>query len=154
MTIRLPGCAMAGLLACVAAGTAYALEAPPAGVGPSGSGDCSRHIAITLDDLPFADQRLSMAEQRAGTEALLQALKLHRVPAIGFVNEDKLLVDGEVSERIGLLRNWLNAGMTLGNHGFGHLDLQTTPLPEAEAAVLQGEVVTRWLMKQYGEAPR
>lgn len=111
-------------------------------------------MAITLDDLPFADRTLSVDEQKRQTAILLRTLKAHTVPAIGFVNEDKLLVNGEVSARIGLLRMWLEAGMTLGNHGFGHLGLQKTPLAKAEAAVLRGDVITRWLMNQYGEAPR
>ncbi len=121
--------------------------------GTSGSTSGTLRMAVTLDDLPFADQDLSFDKQKTGTEALLRVLKAHHVPAIGFVNEDKLLVNGEVDERIGLLRDWLDAGMTLGNHSYGHVGLQKTPLPKDEEAVLKGEVVTRWLMKQYGEAP-
>ena len=84
---------------------------------------------------------------------MLHALKTHQVPAIGFVNEDKLLVNGEIDARVNLLREWLDTGMTLGNHGFGHLSLQKVPLDKAEAAVLKGEVITRWLTQQRDEAP-
>jgi len=104
-----------------------------------------RAIAITIDDLPFV-RAGSLARARAGTDAILGALRAHQAPAIGFVNEDKLLIDGEVDARIGLLESWLAAGMELGNHNFGHVGFQTTPLAQYEEAVLKGEVVTRWLL--------
>lgn len=112
------------------------------------------HVAITVDDLPFVRENLTIQEIRNETRKLLAKLKAYRVPAIGFVNEDKLLVNGEVDARIGLLRDWLDAGMTLGNHSYGHVGLQTTPLADAEAAVLKGEVITRWLMSEYDQVPK
>lgn len=115
---------------------------------------CTMHVAITVDDLPFVRENLTIQEMRKETGELLAALKAYRVPAIGFVNEDKLLVNGQVDARIGLLRDWLDAGMTLGNHSYGHVGLQTTPLSDAEAAVLKGEVITRWLMNEYDQTPR
>ncbi len=137
------------------AGVAQDAESAASCHGTVGGGATSQQlrIAITVDDLPFADQGLSIDEQSKNASQLLATLQKHNVPAIGFVNEDKLLVPGEVDERIGLLRAWLDAGMTLGNHGFGHLGLQKTALAEAESAVLKGEVVTRWLMEQYDMAP-
>jgi hypothetical protein len=44
-------------------------------------------------------------------------------PAIGFVNERGLQVEGERDARVAIVRSWLEAGMTLGNHGFRHQDL-------------------------------
>lgn len=137
-------------------GTVYG-AAPASNCNPGTSQDSpgsNLRVAITLDDLPFADKNLSLGKQQTETAKLLRALKAHDVPAIGFVNENKLLAKGEVDARIGLLRAWLNAGITLGNHGFDHLSLQKTPLHKAETAVLKGEVITRWLMKQYGTTPR
>lgn len=113
-----------------------------------------KRIAVTLDDLPFTPPSLALKDQRALTAKLLDALRRHRVPAIGFVNEDKLLVKGQVDARIGLLEAWLDAGMALGNHTFGHVGFQATPLPAYEDAVVRGEAVTRWLLAQRGKAPR
>ena len=70
------------------------------------------------------------------------------------MNEDKLLVAGEIDARTALLAAWLDAGMELGNHGYGHLRLGEVPLEEYEAGVLKGEVVTRWLLSARGRAPR
>lgn len=70
------------------------------------------------------------------------------------MNEDKLLVAGEIDARTALLAAWLDAGMDLGNHGYGHLRFADSSLEEYEAAVLKGEVVTRWLLSRRGRAPR
>ncbi len=113
-----------------------------------------KRIAITLDDLPFHPAATGLAEQRSQTRKLLAALTRHRVPAIGFVNEDKLLAKGQVDGRIGLLEAWLDAGMELGNHTFGHVGFQATPLPAYEDAAIRGEAVTRWLLAQRGRTPR
>lgn len=109
-------------------------------------GTTPRTIAITFDDLPFVERGLPLETVRSAHERLVAALERHRVPAIGFVNEDKLLRRGGVDARIALLERWLEAGLELGNHGFGHLDLNATPLPQYQEAVLKGEVVTRWLL--------
>jgi peptidoglycan/xylan/chitin deacetylase (PgdA/CDA1 family) len=107
----------------------------------------SKTIAITLDDLPG----VPATELRAVEEMnrrVLGALKAKQVPAIGFVNEQKLQVEGERDERVVILRAWLEAGMTLGNHTFRHRSLSKTPLAAYEDDVLRGEVITRALMEE------
>jgi peptidoglycan/xylan/chitin deacetylase (PgdA/CDA1 family) len=113
-----------------------------------------KRIALTFDDLPFAPPTVALKEQRALTAKLLGALARHRAPAIGFVNEDKLLVKGEVDGRIGLLEAWLEGGFELGNHHFGHVGFQATPLAAYQDAVVRGDTVTRWLLATRGKAPR
>lgn len=113
-----------------------------------------KRIALTFDDLPFTPPTVALEAQRALTAKLLGSLRRHRVPAIGFVNEDKLLVKGEVDGRIGLLEAWLDAGFELGNHNWGHVGFQATPLAAYEDAVVRGDAVTRWLLARRGKAPR
>src|SRR3954469_14812008 len=82
-----------------------------------------REVAITFDDLPIAGVLpREIASSRELTRKLLAAVSSHHVPAIGFVNEDKLnAVDGAVdADRVDLLRRWLDAGLELGNHGYAH----------------------------------
>jgi peptidoglycan/xylan/chitin deacetylase (PgdA/CDA1 family) len=104
-----------------------------------------RTVALTFDDLPEALSR-DLATMQRNTPELLRALKLHHAPAIGFVNEGKLHVTDELESRTAVLKQWVDAGMTLGNHTFSHLRLLTTPLPKYEEDVIKGEVVTRRLM--------
>jgi peptidoglycan/xylan/chitin deacetylase (PgdA/CDA1 family) len=121
---------------------------------PLPAAQTSRTLAVTVDDLPFVGYGLPLPGIEAATRDLLAAFAAHRVPAIGFVNEDKLLVHGEVDRRIALLEAWLDGGHELGNHTYGHVGFQATPLAAYEEAVLKGEVVTRSLLRARGRLPR
>ncbi|MDK2123721.1 polysaccharide deacetylase family protein [Parachitinimonas caeni] len=103
-----------------------------------------KSIAITIDDLPLDDNTASIADKERYTLAILESLKRHGVVATAFVNEDKLLVKGEIDRHVALLERWLDAGMQLGNHNFGHLGLWQTALPSYQDAVVRGDTITRW----------
>lgn len=106
-----------------------------------------RQVAITIDDLPVVSTRQEIKRQREITFKLLSHVTRNKVPAIGFVNESKLVVDGKRDEgRIALLQMWLNAGLELGNHTFSHNSLNQTPLAEFQEDVIRGEEVTRGLL--------
>ena len=126
-----------------------------AGAIPRGTGEAGapRTMAVTLDDLPGAGPEPGLAGLREMNRKILAALSRARVPAIGFVNEGRLQVDGERDERAALLRDWIEAGMDLGNHTFAHRGLTRTPLGECEDDVLRGEVVTRALLEKAGRRP-
>ncbi len=109
--------------------------------------EARRTVALTFDDLPEVFSR-DVATMRRNTTELLRTLKLHRAPAIGFVNEGKLHVPGELDARIGVLKQWVDAGLILGNHGFSHLRLLNTPLIKYEDDLIKGEVITRRLMSE------
>jgi len=108
--------------------------------------DRHRAVALTFDDLPEALDGNNLAGMRRNTPELLGTLRRHRAPAIGFVNEAKLHAPGEVDARIAVLKQWVDAGMILGNHTFSHSRLFTTPLLKYEDDVIKGEVITRRLM--------
>jgi peptidoglycan/xylan/chitin deacetylase (PgdA/CDA1 family) len=128
------------LLAALLASSA--LAAPPA----------PRKVAVTYDDLPGVGHPATLAGLREMNAKVLAALGKARVPAIGFVNEDKLQVDGERDARTALLAAWLDAGLALGNHTFSHKGLSGTPLPEYEDDVVRGDSVTRRLVAARGGA--
>lgn len=110
-----------------------------------------KRIAITIDDLPFASATpMSVLEASRLNDSLLRALRRHEAPAIGFVNEDRLLVQGQIDRGVAILEAWLDAGMTLGNHNFGHVGLWAASVEQVQTAVLKGEVITRWLTTQRG----
>lgn len=137
--IKRPFALLASLLLCTAA-----LAAQP-----------DKRIAITIDDLPVAGHKpLTLADKQAWTERLLAALRKHQAPAIGFINEDRLWVRGEVDGHIALLQRWLDAGMELGNHGYGHPSMQNTPLEQYQDAVVRGDTVLRSLLSARGQSPR
>lgn len=131
-------------LATAAAMPADAPEAPEA--------PAALRMAITFDDLPAAPPHShSTAQQETITTRLLALLAKHRVPAVGFVNESKLVVDGAVEPaRVKLLERWLDAGHELGNHGYDHLDLHRVDPDVWLADVWRGERVTRLLVEDRG----
>lgn len=137
-----------GLAALVLAGAVFA-QGPPSEPAPP----ALRQMAITIDDLPVAPpQRHSTVEQTAITDRIITTLLRHDVPAIGFVNENKLEVEGVVEPaRVDLLRRWLDAGFELGNHGYGHLDLHRVDPERWMADVLRGERILRPLVKDLDE---
>lgn len=125
------------------------------GAGPGtaqGAPGTQRMMAVTVDDLP-ASRSHALPQSRIETvmEGVIGALTRHAVPAVGFVNEGKLDVDGRPDlRRVAPLEAWLDAGLELGNHGYAHLDLHRV---EAEAwleDLLRGERVTRKLVEARG----
>jgi peptidoglycan/xylan/chitin deacetylase (PgdA/CDA1 family) len=120
-----------------------------AGSVPQPGNPAVREIAVTIDDLPtVSDLGAGVSAAERTTTDLLAALVRHQVPAIGFVNERKLLTNGTLDERrVALLQQWIDAGMELGNHTYSHPDLHSTPLEEFEREILDGEKVTRRLLR-------
>jgi len=109
-----------------------------------------RAIAITIDDLPAgAANFMSSAEILEMTSKLLTTLREQKVPAVGFVNEQKLYKTAEVDGRIKALNLWLDNGFDLGNHTFAHTSLNRVPLQAWEEEVVRGETVTRLLLAQH-----
>ena len=115
----------------------------------------SRLVAVTFDDLPVVSLRSDAASQARVTRKLLRAITTNRVPAIGFVNENKLLSASRNDERrVAFLQMWLDAGLELGNHTYSHPDLHTTPLDVFKQDVVRGEEVTRRLLQAKGRTLR
>ena len=109
-----------------------------------------RSVAITIDDLPAASaSNMTGAEIFEMTSKLLTTLRDQKVPAIGFVNEEKLYKLGDVDDRIKALNLWLDDGFELGNHTFAHTSLNRVPLPVWEEDVIRGETVTKLLLAQH-----
>lgn len=108
-------------------------------------------LCITVDDLPLVRYGVKDAgHESAITEGLLNAFKKHDVPAIGYVNENKLYVNGKVATaRLAHLENWLLAGYELGNHTFSHKNYHQTSFEEYSSDILQGEKVIKELAKKY-----
>ena len=152
-----PALALAALLACGgpdAEGRASrpdaATPAPaPRPTLPPDDTVPSRAVAVTFDDLP-ASQSSDLAAAREANQKLLATIARYRVPAVGFVNEQKLEVPGEREARTALLRMWVDAGLELGNHTYSHTAVTAAPLERVMDDVVRGEPVTRALLAERG----
>jgi peptidoglycan/xylan/chitin deacetylase (PgdA/CDA1 family) len=99
-------------------------------------------IAVTFDGLPGPPAALvsnDVPAVRAMTIRLLDGVKAHRIPVVGFVNEGKLFLDGETKAA---------AEHELGNHTYSHPDLNRLPLDAFEEDVIRGETVIRRLLAE------
>ncbi len=109
-----------------------------------------RGVAITVDDLPAgAAAFMSGSEILDMTTKLLTTLRDRKVPAVGFVNEQKLFKLGQVDDRIKALNMWLDFGFELGNHTYSHASLNRVGLKDWEEETVRGETVTRLLLAQH-----
>lgn len=140
------GIAMRRLLACCLSLLAVASHAA----------EPDRRIAVTIDDLPWQRMATTSPEDlRIRHAALLAQLRQADVPVVGFVNEDKLEIDGVLQpERVAMLEGWLDDGHGLGNHTYGHVDAHVVGIPAFQDAILRGERVLRPMLAKRGQTPR
>ncbi|MCE1188396.1 MAG: polysaccharide deacetylase family protein [Ignavibacteria bacterium] len=104
-------------------------------------------MCITIDDLPTISKNSTWTQRKEITSKLLVTLQKHGVQAVGFVNEDKLY-HGNVPDtnEVSLLKQWLSAGMELGNHTFSHPDYHKISLQSFVSDIVKGEKVLRPLL--------
>jgi peptidoglycan/xylan/chitin deacetylase (PgdA/CDA1 family) len=115
-----------------------------------------RRITVTIDDLPW-QRMVAMSPDALRTRhaALLDQLRLGGVPVVGFINEDRLEIDGVVQpERVAMLEAWLDNGYLLGNHTYGHVDVHEVGIPAFQDAILRGERVLRPMLATRGQTPQ
>lgn len=99
---------------------------------PAPAQETRRPLLVSVDDLPIAGRLHPEADDRSRvTDALLQALRKHQVPAVGLVTWGNLLSPAEE----GLLQRWLDAGHELGNHSFRHRSYSALSVEEYVADV-------------------
>ena len=114
-----------------------------------------RFIAVTIDDLPVVSTRKDLKNRQEITRKLLAHITKAKVPAIGFVNENKLYTNEKRDEsQVDLLRSWLNANLELGNHTFSHVNIANVPLEKYKDDILKGEIITKELLQAKGMKPR
>lgn len=114
-------------------------------------GQGTKQMAITIDDLPVNALEQNDSLIRLMNRELLSHLSEFDVPAVGFVNEQKLYdQNGQlVPIRYQMLRDWMEAGHELGNHTYAHPDYNNLAPAQFFDEIIKGEAVTRPLMNAY-----
>jgi len=133
----------------VVAATLAAVAALTATTAPAAQ-STTRTVAITFDDLPLGGPQFGIERMAAMTDKLVASIVAGGVPAVGFVNESKVDVEGETDERVGMLRTWVDAGLELGNHTYSHPSPHHVPLTQYFEDIVRGEPFTRVLMESSG----
>lgn len=110
-----------------------------------------KQVCITVDDLPVVGYGLNRPEEwKSVTQKLINNFKEKGIPAIGYVNENKLYTNGQLNqERLAILELWLSNGFELGNHTYDHIDYHKSNFEDFTLNIMDGEKISRPLMEKY-----
>jgi peptidoglycan/xylan/chitin deacetylase (PgdA/CDA1 family) len=114
----------------------------------------TRAVAVTVDDLPHVGGSGTLSEARRVTSAMTEVLERRRVPASGFVTGKRVLVAGQVEERLELLREWVRAGTTLENHSYSHESFHRVPAWRHRDDVVRGQLLPSRIAAEFGDTVR
>lgn len=112
--------------------------------------DHKRQVAVTIDDGPATGVNSDLEMFVRVSSGIRDAFVAEKVPAIMFVNEQQLNVDGQRDDRVKVMDAWLAAGLELGNHTYSHPRLNEMELWQYYDDIVKGEVITRPLLKKSG----
>lgn len=107
-------------------------------------------VALTFDDLPGLTLHNSQPYVNTTNRKLIDGLKQHAFPAIGFVNEGKI-ADIDRAQQTAILEAWVGAGLDLGNHTYSHESPDKLSARAYIADIRKGEKVTRPLLAAHGK---
>jgi len=110
----------------------------------------NRRVVVTIDDGPATGAARDLAAYSKITDALRESFVAEKVPAIMFVNERQLHVDGQRDARVAALQAWLDAGLDVGNHTYSHPNLGNVTPAAFMDDVIKGEVLSRPLLEARG----
>jgi len=111
-----------------------------------------KEICFTIDDLPFVNYGMSDTSfQKQALSDLVHSFTNHQIPAIGFVNGNKLYSnDSPNTFQISLLELWINNGLELGNHTYSHPDYNKVSYAEFTEDIMKGEQPTKQILESQG----
>lgn len=112
-----------------------------------------KKMCVTVDDLPLVRYGIKdLNHEKEITEGLLRTFEKHNVPAIGYVNENKVRPNEQLdSSRVQLLERWLEDGYEIGNHTYSHKNYNRVSFDEYTEDVLKGEKVIKDLAAKHGQ---
>lgn len=115
-----------------------------------------RSVAITFDDLPHADAGTRRAPSpdaiRDQNRRVIEVLRKHAAPAIGFVVERNVEATGPLARDV--LKDWTGPDLTLGNHLFSHADTNKLGMAGIEREIVDGGRSIGPLLDASGETGR
>lgn len=114
------------------------------------SQNTQKEICISVDDLPY--NILSSTDINKGqyiTDRLLAAFRRYKVVVLGSVNAGKLYSNGILdSGKVKMLNQWLDSGMILANHTFGHKNYNELSFYEFKSDIIDGEICLKELLEE------
>jgi peptidoglycan/xylan/chitin deacetylase (PgdA/CDA1 family) len=112
--------------------------------------EIKKELCVSVDDLPYITKVFK--DFKTGqyiTGKLLSAFKEFGVIALGSVNSGKLFTNDKLdSNKLVLLNQWLDSGMTLGNHTFAHKNYNKISFSEFKTDILGGETCLKDILEK------
>ena len=112
-----------------------------------------KKICITVDDVPVItyQSRDSVIDYEI-TNKLLHTFKEYKIPAIGYVVEGQLYINGQLdSYKLNVLEMWLENGFDLGKHTYSHFDYNKVKDDRFFDDILKGQTITKILTQKYNK---
>ena len=112
-----------------------------------------KQVCFSFDDLPVVSYGITdQGYQKRLMNKLIVSLTNNKIPAIGFINENKLF-DNEniIPFQLGIVNSWVNNGLELGNHTYSHSDYNTTSFSDYSRDIVKGETITKKILKDKGK---
>ena len=116
----------------------------------------AKQVCFTIDDLPVVSYGINDTSYlRDITTRITTSCRRNKIPAVGFVNESKLYINGKLTAfHVSLLQQWLNQGLDLGNHTYSHPDFNNLSFTAFTEDIVKGESVTRNILEKKGNTLR
>jgi peptidoglycan/xylan/chitin deacetylase (PgdA/CDA1 family) len=113
-----------------------------------------KQVCFSFDDLPVVNYGITDAGYQIKLmDKLILSLKKNKIPAIGFVNEQKLYDNqSKITYQVGLLNSWVNNGLELGNHTYSHSDYNRASFNEYAEDILKDETITKEILSEKGKS--
>lgn len=109
----------------------------------------NKNVCFSFDDLPVVNYGMTDTTfQKILLENLILNLNKYKIPAIGFVNENKLYDDTINPFQVSLLKEWVKNGFDLGNHTFSHLDYNKVNFFNFTKDLLKGENISKQILNK------
>lgn len=112
-----------------------------------------KQVCFSFDDLPVVGYGIKDSTyQKNLFNKIVFSLKSNHIPAIGFVNEQKLHNKaGVIQYQVDLLKNWVASGLELGNHTYSHPDYNTVSFQDYTNDLLRGEPLLKQILNEQGK---
>jgi len=110
-----------------------------------------KKLAVGFVSIPPVDRMENPPKDAdAAMRLLVEKLKAHKVPAIGFVSGNMVADEGGkmFPVRTEIVRTWRDAGFEIGIGGYKHIWFHDTPVDEYIANVEKNEVITKKILAE------
>lgn len=110
----------------------------------------SKKLAVGFVSIPPVDRSDNPPhDSQATTQILIEKLKAHKIPAIGFV-QGSMISDGEklYPVRAEMVRAWRDAGFEVGIGGFKHIWFYDTPFESYVANTEKNEAIAKRILAE------